>query len=200
MEAAAPNNPCAKARSFCGNHSALLFVVPAMGRLHPSPTSSGKRSVRRFLWKERPAHPPLPIPAHSRRNLSGIRFYRTTCRDKLADAVCNHKENRNQPRMSFAFCDASGSLRSIRPRSMAIPSRLVTKVTPFLLFHLHIGYADRIAVSVGAVRIYWSPTNARGCLYRSTPRLGQKTIVDISHPHIVERASIQIIDDGYQHD
>ena len=31
-------------------------------------------------------------------------------------------------------------------------------------------------------------------------RLGQKTIVDISHPHIVERASIQIIDDGYQHD
>ena len=37
-DAAAPNNPCANALSFCGNHSALLFVVPGHGPASPSPS------------------------------------------------------------------------------------------------------------------------------------------------------------------
>ena len=37
-EAAAPNKPCANARSFCGNHSALLLVVPGHGPASPNPS------------------------------------------------------------------------------------------------------------------------------------------------------------------
>ena len=38
IDAAAPKSPCAKALSFCGNHSALLFVVPGQGPASPSPS------------------------------------------------------------------------------------------------------------------------------------------------------------------
>ncbi len=42
IEAAPPKIPCAKARSFCGNHSALDFVVPGHGPASPRPSRTRK--------------------------------------------------------------------------------------------------------------------------------------------------------------
>ena len=42
-DAAAPKMPCAKARSFCGNHSALDLVVPGHGPASPRPSMTRKK-------------------------------------------------------------------------------------------------------------------------------------------------------------
>ena len=62
-----------------------------------------------------------------------------------------------RPRISFAFCEASGSLRSIKPRSIAIPSRLVTNVTPFFSFICTLATLTESRLPLAAVRIYCSP-------------------------------------------
>ena len=161
MEAAAPNNPCAKARSFCGNHSALLFVVPGHGPASPKPNIIRKKVSEK-------------IPLEREASASAAPHTSTLQKKPFRHPILSYnlpetswlmpyaiiKKIVIRPRMSFAFCDASGSLRSIRPRSMAIPSRLVTKVTPFFSFICTLATLTESRFPLAAVRIYWSPTNA----------------------------------------
>lgn len=201
MDAAAPNKPCAKARSFCGNHSALLFVVPGHGPASPNPSIIRKK-VSEKIPRERDANasaaPPdehAPEETFPASNLV-VQFPG----DKLADTVCYHKEDSYQTKNIFRF------LRSIRV--VAVYQAEVDSDTfaigyernAVLLLHLYVGYADRIPVAIsGCQDILLSCQDGMITFICRRIRFGNQVIVDISHPHIVERTSIQIVDDGYQH-
>ena len=158
MEAAAPNSPCAKARSFCGNHSALLFVVPGHGPASPNPSIIRKK-VSEKIPRERDANASAAPQTSTlqkkpfRQPILSYSFPETSW--LIPYAII--KKIVIRPRISFAFCEASGSLRSIKPRSIAIPSRLVTNVTPFFSFICTLATLTESRLPLAAVRIYCSP-------------------------------------------
>ena len=158
MEAAAPNNPCAKARSFCGNHSALLFVVPGHGPASPNPSIIRKKVSEK-------------IPLEREAKASAVPHINTLQKKPFRHPILSYsfpetswlipyaiiKKIVIRPRISFACCEASGSLRSIKPRSIAIPSRLVTNVTPFFSFICTLATLTESRFPFAAVKIYCSP-------------------------------------------